>query len=89
MSFKVKVHGRWTKSDHKSSPCHFVHFSREIVKNNTGFLLILVMKIVKNLVFYQNWEGNLSLTKVFNQYLQGAKTCFYPYWQGKFSPTNL
>jgi hypothetical protein len=34
MSFKVKVYGRWTagrqtdgrrtKSDHKSSPCHFV-----------------------------------------------------------------
>jgi hypothetical protein len=28
MSFKVKVHrrtaGRWTKSDHKSSTCHFV-----------------------------------------------------------------
>jgi hypothetical protein len=24
MSFKVKVNGRRTKSDHKSSPCHFV-----------------------------------------------------------------
>jgi hypothetical protein len=24
MSFKVKVYGRWTKSDHKSSPYHKV-----------------------------------------------------------------
>jgi hypothetical protein len=39
MSFKVKVYGRMTdgrrtKSDHKSSPCHFVtgELKREIIK---------------------------------------------------------
>jgi hypothetical protein len=33
MSFKVKVYGRRTKSDHKSSPCHFV--TRELKTKQT------------------------------------------------------
>jgi hypothetical protein len=37
MSFKVKVYGRRTKSDHKSSPCHFVTGELKIKSKKTFF----------------------------------------------------
>jgi hypothetical protein len=50
MSFKVKVYGRTTdgrrtKSDHKSSPCHFVtgELKSNTVEKYSIFLFILIL----------------------------------------------
>jgi hypothetical protein len=49
LSFKVKVYGRRTKSDHKSSPCHFVTGELKSSSRNLILLTTLVELHARNM----------------------------------------